>query len=973
MDSKTMFRDNHTHDGFSEEIIRVEEDMRMHYSKDPLKRLFSSQALIGNVIASPKLLIKLTAKARKTIDNYMNNPTMTITMRSQMEITLAMINHAKNWSTEENSSLWQYLTLQFGYRDSDQVINLMKDCLEQSLKQNRRLFFMRDKGRRAFKSTILIHALSTKRSWMVLFDFLFDFYKNNLKWEVIPHDPLIGTMVHALGQKLSDSGDDDIELMISSQVYAFQEGICKLVLYRPLFTQRMFEKLIKRIHSLVNSEGIKANTYDEVLCEEWFKEKIISISNSRKTVRQSQGATHDIAIDYEHIRPKYVLKNENQLQIVIPDIRLKNENFQNARLVIRYNGDIAYQQRMTWYGNELGKTLNGISVLLPELSVSNTEINTQVQLFCDEEMIYDSENSLERKILFFSGSTEISAGQIKRDNYTMIVPSGVLVKTEKIRKTEIDPFVNRGFSAHFVELDNGYIITVNGKLIAFDSENGSDIKVLQPIESNELPCVTINDTEASFAYRSSVCTIILGNIDFVQQFILLKDGERIEFSSLLPSENGLAFTCPLNDNKYMTRLQVLDLASERLLFDKTYILIDRAKCAFNLKFYYSTDDYSGAVYKAVIDDFLESVSFSESDTEIKMPFMAGELHTEIPRIILAETTGWWNGQGVPSVFFGDISQNSIFKINAPQKADIRFFAADKDIMYDGKGIVTIGNVLYSMKDSEGLSDALVEMKVNYDGSQKTYPLAHVYFKERFLMKPQFRTEGNKLYWDHGGGFIGKSERIFTLKLSDSDDNIFEFKMDENTEYVEIPQSMPIGNYRYEICIQSGGLFRKVSEVIASGDCIIGDKNLLRFKDRRIVIDSITDAFKEEAGHIELQTCYIDKITFNGIEETSEGLCPVYSGILYRENRYGERHEFSREEYTNKRGFKKMPVNPVRVVFINDTALCVTDREGDGLYYYSYFDKNSGSVRNVLTDQEYTKENKKWYSNADLYLYRTEGI
>ena len=124
MDNKTMIRDNHTTDGFSEEAIRVEEDMRMHYSKDPLKRLFSSQALIGNVIVSPDQLIKLTAQVRKTIDNYMNNPTMTITMRSQMEITLAMINHAKNWSTEENSSLWQYLTFQFGYRDSDPVINL---------------------------------------------------------------------------------------------------------------------------------------------------------------------------------------------------------------------------------------------------------------------------------------------------------------------------------------------------------------------------------------------------------------------------------------------------------------------------------------------------------------------------------------------------------------------------------------------------------------------------------------------------------------------------------------------------------------------------------------------------------------------------------------------------------------------------------------------------------------------------------
>lgn len=113
--------------------------------------------------------------------------------------------------------------------------------------------------------------------------------------------------------------------------------------------------------------------------------------------------------------------------------------------------------------------------------------------------------------------------------------------------------------------------------------------------------------------------------------------------------------------------------------------------------------------------------------------------------------------------------------------------------------------------------------------------------------------------------------------------------------------MPIGNYQFEISIQTGGLFKRAKEVVAVGDCIIGDKNLLRFMNRRIVVESITDEFKEEAGHILIRPCYIDQIQYCGMEDTSEGYCPVYSGILYTTGYHGERYEFSYDVHTNKKG------------------------------------------------------------------------
>lgn len=88
-----------------------------------------------------------------------------------------------------------------------------------------------------------------------------------------------------------------IQLTISSHVYSFQEGIRKLILLRPAFTHKMFERLIAKIDALINFEDMPVETYEEQLCEEWFKDKVASIANTRKAEHQVQIGQYDIAID----------------------------------------------------------------------------------------------------------------------------------------------------------------------------------------------------------------------------------------------------------------------------------------------------------------------------------------------------------------------------------------------------------------------------------------------------------------------------------------------------------------------------------------------------------------------------------------------------------------------------------------------------------------------------------------------------
>ena len=952
----------------------LEKDMEIRHSAGTFEdKVFAMYPLIGSCILKPKTVDKLNEYARKYIDRVLREPRTKLSLHAEMQITLALINNARNWKNEENGDFWNYISLQFGYRDtSGSVVRLLKSSLENAMKCNNRLFW-EDANGRAFKSTVVIHALSTRKSWMALFDFLFEFYKSNLNWRVIPNDPLIAVMLHALQQKLSGDNEEDFKLTISSKVYSFQEGIRKLILYRPVYTRNLFERLIEKIDSLVNSETKQIKTYEELLCEEWFKEKIIAIANTKKAERHTHVTQRDVAIDYSRIRAKFILKNETDVQIILPDIRLMNKDINKATLSVSCNGRNVIQQNLSWYGNEFGKTLNGIAVSISSNSYEETFLNICVRIKCDDEIIYDSEERLYRNVLVFYDGSEISANQIKRGRFTLVVPTAAEVRVENTDIVEIDSIKNTGMKAFFLEMKDGYVLSVNDRLIAFDSENGTDVKVITPRESASLPTVTLQDTEAFLAYRKSTCSIILENQDCAQRFVLLKDGKRIEFDSLEQSGNGLAFTLLLDGERDTMHLQVVNLSNEQLMFDRTFLLISKASCCFNREFYYTASDYDGAEYSVDIDDVHEVVPFGKDETEIRIPFRDGELHIDIPKITVIETSGAWLQEPQPGWFVGIIPQDSFLKVTAPPKVNIQFLIGCKDILYDGQGLVTIGNVLQSFRETDSFINADVVMRVTGQSQNACYSLAKVYFKERFLKNPSIWTEERKLFWDQGGAFIGRSGREFTLSLSNDDDKSFEFKLGEETEYVTLPEDMPIGNYRFEISIQSGGLFKRIKEVVATGDCVIGDKNLLRFMNRRIIIESITDEFKEDDGHIPIRICYIDQIQYCGMEDTSEGYCPVYSGVLYTTGYHGERFEFSFDVHTNKKGVTKMLVNPVRIVYISDTSLCITDPEGDGLYYYNYYDPIMGSVIFALTDHQYTKVNKHKYSNADLYSYRTERM
>jgi len=252
----------------------VEKEMQLYEidSEDPTERLFAANPLLGNEILSEKRKENLYTITKKYIDQKLREPRIEFPLRAKMQIALAVITYAKEWDTGDESGFWKYITSQFGYRDGNNKLReILCDCVRNATLQNRRWFISSPTGYQ-YKSTIVVHALTTKKSWMMLYEFLFDFYKTNMEWTYIEDDPIIERMVTALRSKLNagDEADDD-RFEISTKVYSFQEGIRKLVIYKTGYAIKLIRHMLRRIDESIKHTEEPARMYVDVLCDQWIE------------------------------------------------------------------------------------------------------------------------------------------------------------------------------------------------------------------------------------------------------------------------------------------------------------------------------------------------------------------------------------------------------------------------------------------------------------------------------------------------------------------------------------------------------------------------------------------------------------------------------------------------------------------------------------------------------------------------------
>ena len=184
----------------------------------------------------------------------------------------------------------------------------------------------------------------------------------------------------------------------------------------------------------------------------------------------------------------------------------------------------------------------------------------------------------------------------------------------------------------------------------------------------------------------------------------------------------------------------------------------------------------------------------------------------------------------------------------------------------------------------------------------------------------------------------------------------------------------MGKYDYQIVKISRSIFKAEEKVLDEGKLTLGDANDFRFIGYKIRIKSIT--FEEDGilRRIKIGNTFIDKIDYLGIHEvSSEGRrCPIYQGIMYYVGPGYERYDFSFSDVTGDNGRQLYKVNPVKIIFLNESTISITNQDGDGLYYHRYLNRNMMQNYYAVTDIEPVWNQKDIYL-ADLYTYEKERI
>lgn len=954
--------------------IIAEPDMLVNREKDTksVQKIFAENPLLGSRILDDSFKSKLYEYTRNYLDKCNKDSQIKLPIEAKMQITLAVINYTKDWDTSDESQYWKHITTQFGFRDTTgKIANILRDCVKESLEKNNRFIIKTDKGYQ-YKSSVVVHALSTKTTWMKLFDFLFDFYKSNLNWTYREGDPAIHRMVISLKNKLSASdelGEDDIH--ISSKVFQFREGVRKIFLFRPMYATILFSKLIKRIDQHINHNITKPKTYEDLLCDEWMELKLREAQKERKERKTHK--SRDIAYDYTRIKASYQIEDEDRVVISIPDVRLEDNEFNTLELRVYFGDDVIESEHLEYYGNELGKTLIGTSVDLGKLLKKSrtNEICPEVRIYCDDKIIYNSEKSLYREYIILAQKNEISTDRVGKGNY--IIFSSGNRRFEFINTDESLLMESDCYKIYFAAPEEGFIIRCNDEIICMDGGQDGKTRVIPPAVIRNV-IYRENEEVYEFVDCSKEFLIALPDENtkqFIRVIINDNDLNLDDFESYTDSR-GVIYKIPVSnigEERFM--FTCFDFKSEKVIFTRKYTLKSEFNYSFSKKYFFIDSDYENAYVSFELDGEKRTVDLEES-SYVWIPYRNGVIEVSCPIIKVFDNNGnQWSGN--KKEWVGNISQDVFLNIANNSNCYAHLYLNKTEINSENSGAFSLGNALisYEKQPTEEWIDLYLKVTDKSGNEYGTSLIGSFALKEQFIETPELSYRDRMLLWDRGYGFIGNPGKRFIVELINAETSeVLSFSANSDDLIIAENVDIPTGEYDYIISAESENIFVSEKEEIASGNFIAGDINEIRFNNRQISVNIIS--LEEDDTHFVIQPSYIDGITYIGTEyvDSEDCDCPIYSGTMFYYGTGGVRRDYS-NSYNDENG--TYMINPVRIIYINEKVIGLSNDDGDGFYFYRRFDKYKMENKYFLTDREPTKVNEKDYNLGDLYIYSVEEI
>lgn len=933
----------------------IEKDMEKREIIPNLKyveKIYRRYPLIGNYIIKDETLSKINIKAKEAIDVIANNPERHLTTLGNLYVTLATINYAKSWDSSDEGKFTRFICMQFGYRDdSGRIWGIISSCIQTAMRSQNRFFIVDSTGRQ-FVETVLVHCLGPQNAWDSVFDLLFDFLKNNLRWEYIKGDPSIRTMVEVLKRRFDGNKNDDDELVISANQYYIRLGARRLIQYRPVYAAAFLDEIINRIYNLVNGQQKEPANFIDYQVDDWYAKKLTRmISSERKQVTSTHRRSSNTALSYSKIRPLYKLINSS-LILETPTIRLEDTEISTAEEQIILGEDVYRSIRLEVFGNELGKTISGQEISLKGLGSRPLEI--AVSITCNNNIIYTSGRSLIRKFLAFKNGKEVSPSSLNIGSYQFYLPDLNSFVFENARIRQLDDRV------YDVELMSDFSIRLNGRIIAMDTTNIDQIKFIEPATLTGA-YYFVNGEWYEIANPADNIHVYLDTPDrkktirvFYNQNPAQARGYIEDASDPFQIDIPLTVSNTIDDTVEVT---VVDGETEEVLFKHDYFLNNAFSFSFNRDYYFQAEDYENAEIIVNQGDEKKIFNFNEGDSEISLPYKFGEIKIIIPCVRIT-MHGIETRSNKKAIWHEDINPDSYLEVQNDANLDIKVEIFGQKITNE-----RIGLSKYVATDSKKRA---YNQTINVIINGRTFPYLDIIFSDMFVNNPVFLFSDDCLTWDGGINYLGNSSSEFALLLYREGILSYRFPLlFGKTEIASCPDFID-GDYTYQIIRITDS-----EEIIVAQDTqFIGNLSRIRFNGKIIEIERVTEDVNDGGQSLRIKPVYIDGIKFvsHSFVPSEDGIYDIYEGTMYFVRQDGSKKYFSSIYYSYKNA-NFYQVNPVKIIYINEQFLRIVNADEEGLYCYHNF---GTSPSMEITDREPPLRAKN-YKDVLFYLYETLNI
>lgn len=816
---------------------------------------------IGEIVFDDDELEEMRKDCKRSYQNLQGRYGKSLTILEVDELVVLIVNIAKQWVDESEGRFWVKLYNEI-FEDGSIQPSKFYDDYESCLKRHKHVLFRSREKKRMFRESFLLHSFAPETSSDAFIRLLWRWYSDNeiLNFDYRKEDDysLLQKFVLFLKNTFSYESDFDEDVSFEGNVYQIKSSFKYLFTQDPENGYVLLDTIFSCFNTVYRATEKRDDSFFWTRCSVVINKMLEEARVSRGGRRNSVSTSHVID-DYSKIHVDYGFNSNNEVVLIIPEIRAIDEIAECYKLTILNNDEEIYQHDGYVLGEGFRRKIKHDEISLDEFSDYLTdELNIRAVLSVNRSgndvVIYDSKQSLIRDYILFKSSREIRVEVCNPGTYYIVLPSSTNIKkytnceTEYVSELVTSLVAEEG---NYIALNNrrtffstkqkGFSqFLPDGKLIEnlYFIHNGMEIPVFRSLDGISILSSEITDNPASIVMK-------------------INDRDAIPLSGVVQVKDSILFVDLAFDEAIQygyNRIDFVNMAKKKVVHTFEFCANDKIKVSCSA-FSFSN---KGAVLKVngSSDSFekkyradTETVRFQFTDDEYiyKMPFIAWRI----------DKNEWLYDCYGEILWHEDkmLHNNCVIEISNNSNSTYTITANGHDIDESDEDVYKLGDILTDLE-----KDDLVTVNLSIGNySFEILKIANEEILDDFELDIEEKKATILPY------FTGAEGAQFEVDL-EGDDRNYSLVLDENFEF-----SDDIEDNYYYITVFLKDFFGD-KKLLLEGDYAIGNPDKIAFVNRNI---ELTKFNKPDGGKIKLSDSYIVNIEYL----RNEGEIALYSGEL----------------------------------------------------------------------------------------------